>query len=109
MSAGVPAEIGCCIFVRGDDNDINADKGAFVIEYREGMESFRYEEIGRDEDGIYLLADTGDLTRITGGEEMFEDTGDLSLARLEIRTEDYDIFAQYEIRRAPDASATYGA
>jgi hypothetical protein len=135
----VPEEIEWCIYVRGESapdfeaatvDELEAeredevgtalddvapsysaddDKGAFVIQYLQGMELFRYEEIARDADGVFLVADNGETTRILGGEEMFEDAGDLALVRLEITMTNLEIVAQYDIRRVPDVSITYGA
>jgi hypothetical protein len=107
--SGVPAEIGWCVYVRGGEDSSDPDKGAFVVEYHRGMDTFRYVEIARDEDGVYLLAENGESTRIEGGAELFEDAGDLSLVRLEIRTPDYDLVDDYDIRRAPDQTVAYGA
>lgn len=130
----VPTQIDWCVYVRGDTPglasppypdkvpdlgrdlidvrslvEVDRPMGAFVIEYRSGMESFLYEEIGRDEDGVYLLAENGETTRIADAHEMFEDAEDLELIRLEIRTADLEIVAQYDIRRGSDVTATYGA
>jgi hypothetical protein len=135
----VPEEIEWCIYVRGEPDsefegsnpdDVSegnnvgeydesgtptprgipvSESGAFVIQYQKGMEFFRYQEIARDADGVFLVADNGDVTRILGGDEMFEDAGDLSLVRLEITTTNLEIVAQYDISRVPDASIAFGA
>ncbi|WP_327211114.1 hypothetical protein [Rhizobium leguminosarum] len=57
----------------------------------------------------HLLADNGETTRILGGEEMFDDAGDLSLVRLEITKQNLEIVDQYDIRRVPGAVTAYGA
>lgn len=105
--SGVPAEIGFCIYVRGDEDSADPYKGAFSIDYRPGMETFRYEAIGRDDEGVYLLASTGEQTRITDGEDMFEDAGDLTEARLEIRGNEFELVMEYDIVRQIDEPA-YG-
>lgn len=97
--SGVPAEIGFCIYVRGAEDSADPYKGAFSIDYRPGMETFRYEAIGRDDEGVYLLADTGEVTRIAVGEDMFEDAGDLSEVRLEIRGNEFELLMDYDIVR----------
>lgn len=105
----VPEEIEWCVYVRGEADSLDPNKGAFVVEYRRGMEMFRYEEIARDEDGVYLMAENGETTRIVGAEDMFEDAGDLELVRLEVTNQNLQVIAEYDIRRSVDKAAVYGA
>ncbi len=132
MSNGIPQEFEICWYMRGvdqlrDDDDVRlseereddgqmsastAAAAVFVVQLPDDAPGVVYTSLGCDEDGVFLMTDNGDKSRINdaAGIECYDDTEDCMFLRLLVLTSRGGHDDEYDITRLPrEAALALGA
>jgi hypothetical protein len=84
----------------------------FVVQLPDEAIGVRYTSIGCDDDGVFLITDDGEKSRIRdkAGVDCYDDTEDCSFLRLLVLTDKGGHDDEYDISRLPrEAALSYGA
>lgn len=125
MSNGIPQEFEICWYMRGIDQvqdeaeldgDAEADTSAaaavFVVQLPDEADGVRYTSIGCDDEGVFLLTEDGEKSRINdeAGVECYDDTESCAFLRLLVLTNRGGHDDEYDITRLPrEAALALGA
>lgn len=128
MSNGIPQEFEICWYMRGIDevpDEVDADANAeadvqdmppsaavFVVQLPDDADGVLYTSIGCDDDGVFLVTDNGEKSRINdeAGVECYDDTEGCAFLRLLVLTSRGGHDDEYDITRLPrEAALALGA
>jgi hypothetical protein len=108
MSNGIPEDFEICWYMRG----VGELASVFVVQLPDDAAEVRYSSVGCDEDGVFLMTDDGEKTRISddAGVECYDDTEECTALRLLVLNSRGGHDDEYEIARLPrEAALVIGA
>lgn len=108
MRNEIPQDMQICMYVRGEGEN----NSLFITQSPLGYEPAPYASFGCDDDGIFLVTEDGDVTRVEGeaGFECYEHSEGCAAVLLQMLDSNGDFHSEYLITRlARDNAMAIGA